>query len=137
MRIRTPGPKVTALRLSTFEKKFRRCFEFIYFDLVAPPEFFALALFPLSAELKEVLSLSSDAGPLKDGEERETRRRVTSSPMLCVSGNCGGKAPSETGVCVKCGIVAMIGDNAHGKDCDVRSCSREGSMNLDELFFSY
>ena len=79
---RTPGPNVTTLLLSALEKKARRCFALIALPF-GEPLLLLLGLW-LSVELKEVLSLSSDE------EERKIRRRETSSPMLCVSGNGGG-----------------------------------------------
>lgn len=41
-----------------------------------------------------------------------------------------GEGERESGVCTKCGMVAMRGDSAQGRLFDVRSCSRVGSINF-------
>ena len=55
--------------------------------------------------------------------------------MLFPIGFCGGKsvAVSElpVGVCVRCVMVEMRGDNAQGLDCDWRFCSNVGSTYLE------
>lgn len=51
-----------------------------------------------------------------------------SSSIDCDDGNWGGGLVA--GVCVKCGIVEIRGDSAHGLVSEVRSCSSVGSMKL-------
>jgi hypothetical protein len=46
----------------------------------------------------------------------------------------GGERESSVRSCIKCGIVEMRGDSAHGFVEDVRSCSKVGSMILSTYY---
>lgn len=59
-----------------------------------------------------------------------------SSPIGFAGGNRGSLPLLSIRECVRWGIVATSGDNAHGFDLDARSCSRVGSMKLQERSIS-
>jgi hypothetical protein len=48
----------------------------------------------------------------------------------------GGERESTVRSCIKCGIVEMSGDSAHGFVEDIRSCSKVGSMTLSTILSS-
>lgn len=49
---------------------------------------------------------------------------------LLISHDCPSTG-AKIRVCVKCGIVEMRGERAHGRVDDVRSCSKVGSIKLE------
>lgn len=59
-----------------------------------------------------------------------------SSLIDCVDGNSGDACLLDIGVCVKCGIVEMSGDNAQGLSFDCKSCSNVGSTMLNKAGMS-
>jgi len=67
----------------------------------------------------------------KGGSETETApmEAVGQEEGLTLSHVCPA-ARDERCVCVKCGIVEMSGERAHGFVDDVKSCSRAGSTKL-------